>query len=707
MKIAAWIALLWAIFVTLVYLILEPSIDFSVIIGLMPEPLTPTLEALLHHARSLAIWIGAFLGSLTLGCRVIMRLKVGAGLSRLCLGSAVGLTLTANAIFLLGVFGLYRPMFFWSLLIFLLLLFVIDWPVRLEPLFGDAASEIRTIVSAAPLWLSGTVGLAMLIAFIMAFVPETSYDSWLYHLGVPRWYLHEGGINDMTLMHAKFPPLMSLLYTWGLGLSGETAAKLFHWVFGVLLALCAMAWGKEEGEPQGGLMGAAAFLLMPMSMFNWWTAGADIALSALTLIACWCWVSHFQQGNRHRLILAGFFAGAACATKYTGVLTAAVLIIMHSIHVVAQNRRWKQAISDAMVLGSIVLLVSLPWLLKNWVHAGNPVYPFLGSWLGGEGYEAQRVARFWAENKGWTPRNLLEILVLPWHLTFNNSAGLSFLGPMPLALIPGALFVIFTGRLSKSMRWTASTALTGLVVMLLFNRLTRYSLPFLAPLLLTAGCAWSALWRTKNRAFQTILSAGLMAMITINIIIGAGVIRKNYQPWRVLSGHESRQDYQSYSRPGLLPFPATAMYAFAKTVMPQDGRLLILGDEKTSTCFVPYRVAGAFDIPLPVRWSDSSGDGEVLYRRVSQEGVTHILVNMAEAKRLAGYGIFDWPGYARAAFDEFWNAHVRLIKATPIPENFFSGHALLLLYEVLNQKEAASKPVPQNPLLKFFRNNER
>ena len=29
----------------------------------------------------------------------------------------------------------------------------------------------------------------------MAFVPELFYDSMVYHLGVPNWYLLEGGIK--------------------------------------------------------------------------------------------------------------------------------------------------------------------------------------------------------------------------------------------------------------------------------------------------------------------------------------------------------------------------------------------------------------------------------------------------------------------------------------------------------------------------------
>ena len=84
-----------------------------------------------------------------------------------------------------------------------------------------------------------------------------------------------------------------------------------------------------------------------------------------------------------KVILSAVFAGLSILVKYNGVLILPVLVfILYSKFSKQTNKRERLAnrkiyYRNLLIVVVVPLLIALPWLLRNWVFLGNPVWPFL------------------------------------------------------------------------------------------------------------------------------------------------------------------------------------------------------------------------------------------------------------------------------------------------------------------------------------------
>jgi len=102
------------------------------------------------------------------------------------------------------------------------------------------------------------------------------------------------------------------------------------------------------------------------------------------------------------LCLSGIFSGLALSTKYIGIITVAANLatILYSQKILLK-RPFKMVLLAAFSYCALVLLVFLPWCIRNIYIFHNPVYPLLdnlfqsaGSGLNLQGFlsDAHRVS---------------------------------------------------------------------------------------------------------------------------------------------------------------------------------------------------------------------------------------------------------------------------------------------------------------------------
>jgi len=127
-------------------------------------------------------------------------------------------------------------------------------------------------------------------------------------------------------------------------------------------------------------------------------------------------------------------------------------------------------------------------------------------------------------------------------------------------------------------------------------------------------------------------------------------------------GAESREEFLVRTRPGGTGWPPCSSrpaYDFINSELPRGARVLVLGDARTFGLERPYLASSVFDLNPVVELSSASRSGGELYSRLRAAGVTHIVLNVAEAIRLGrGYRTFYWDAAARRVFYEFWDRHL-------------------------------------------------
>jgi hypothetical protein len=337
------------------------------------------------------------------------------------------------------------------------------------------------------------------------------YDALSYHLQLPQEWLAMGrvwpvehnvysylpGSVESAFMHMEVAssyvmrgPLRGMIADGGTGL---ISAQLLHAgltlcagvIIGTLTRRLALTSGLDRrmSTTAGGLA-ASITLLTPWSVVVGSLAYNEMAVVALgagsLLVASQTQVRPLVRGA-----LCGALVGCACGAKPTAIFmlapAAGVLLLG-----MGERREWAPLIGGGAVFGALMLA---PWLIRNGLASGNPVFPAMSGVFGSGHWSEEQVARF--AQKHSFDGSLFERIGLMFFADASDPAGARHRGLMhgqwstvfigaPLALAAGI------GLLAR--RWTFCLLFAGLVLQIgawLF--LTHIQSRFLVPVLVTVA----------------------------------------------------------------------------------------------------------------------------------------------------------------------------------------------------------------------------
>ncbi len=215
--------------------------------------------------------------------------------------------------------------------------------------------------------------------FMNALAPEASADGSMYHLGLVQRYLDQRGFGHITTsMYANLPLAIEMLFLFAFSLGRHSAAALVHFAFLVALPLIMTVIGRRFGYPRAGVTAGIFVFLSPVFGFDGSSAYVDVA-AACVAFALFGILQIWDETREENLLpIIGLLAGYA----YTVKLTIFVAIPYAVLFVFVKLLRRRQSFLKPMaVVCGCVLLMVLPWLIKNAITVGNPFSPFLNRWF--------------------------------------------------------------------------------------------------------------------------------------------------------------------------------------------------------------------------------------------------------------------------------------------------------------------------------------
>jgi hypothetical protein len=583
-----------------------------------PEP----LAAIGLGLAWLTVFTLASCGVGTLICSSLCRPAPGLGAARLVIAAATGCGALMALAALLGLAGLLRPAVVTITLAALACLGV--W--RGAHKLGSFPQHLPRRLGLA--WL--LLGLAGVISLLAALSPSPFYDQLNYHLAFPFHWLRSGHITTFPRHDFSFLPAnMSLLYSYALGSLGPSAAQALHWWMGALAVAGVGLLADRLGGPRAGAWGAALFATTPAVMLVATWAAADLGCTAFA-IAMWVLLLTPRQpsdwGPRIGWwVLAGGLAGisAGCKILALGTVVAPALPV---VALLGRAEPWKvrRGRTLAFILG--VGLTLTPWLARNQVVTGNPVYPFLRTTLGAAAVAADAPdppkATVW-EN----PLPLRDMTTVLTLATFNPQGDAGTIGPWYLALLPLVVLPLPGSRRRRAVLALLAVAL-GVAAWAWAPRYARFLLPVLALLAVVLGAALGRLARSL-RCRPRLAMDGLLAVgLTWNVVGGT----TNLELRRVAAtlGRDSTDAifrlYVSY-------WPAVR---YVNESLPESGRLLLVGEPRSMYLDYDVVVEDPFRAPLLVELARRCSSGTEIAAKLSELGVTAVLYNQHEAHRIAG-----------------------------------------------------------------------
>lgn len=223
------------------------------------------------------------------------------------------------------------------------------------------------------------------LRFGLAALSHPAGDS-CWHLSVSRFIAENGriplfepfGITDREVFSA--PPLFhivaALVYKI-LGWFGSPAAdfgvKLVSAFFGSLTLPFVFLLGRKLHNARIGFFALFFVAFLPLHINSSVVSFVDSLAALLATVAIYFLV------NR-RIFVAAFFAGLGLLAKQTMVFLLPVFFI--ALFFIYKNQL-KSFFAKSAVSAVIISALGLPWLIRNYLLLGNPVWPFLYKVFGG------------------------------------------------------------------------------------------------------------------------------------------------------------------------------------------------------------------------------------------------------------------------------------------------------------------------------------
>ena len=366
-------------------------------------------------------------------------------------------------------------------------------------------------------WVILAVAPFLTLMTLGSTIPTTEFDAREYHLEGPKEWFLAGRVerlphNVYTQMPAGTEMLtllcMSLCGDWRVGaLAGQATLAGFVPLAGLAAACVAR---RLFGTGCVGLA-AAAFLTSPWAVrltIHPYAEGALCAYGTLALLAVTIAVRRRRLRSVRPALLAGLLAGAAFACKYPALLMiaapAGVVLALGG-----PARRWCKLTAFACGFAAF----AAPWLLKNLIETGNPVFPLLWNVFGGTGWDAATDARWAAAHAppGWSPTR--------WPHWFGQPLGLDlFHTPLLVAFAPLA------GCVAPRRARLLATALGMLLVVwyVATHRIDRFWVPLLPVgcVLAGAGLRWATTRTERPVRVAAWTAAGAGVLFNFALCVG-------------------------------------------------------------------------------------------------------------------------------------------------------------------------------------------
>jgi len=548
----------------------------------------------------------------------------------LMLALGLGWGLLMYMVFLLGVIGALYKAVILAVLVLLVLVCLREIPTLcrdVKTLFSPGKSEERSILTGLGATL---LAIMLFLLLIIALAPTITHDAMVYHLNVPKIYANEHRIVEIPYnLFSNTVLNLGMLYTAALLIDEFILANLLHFVFGLGVLAFLYATARRNFGKTTAMLAVLILLFNPAVLNEMPIAYVDMGMAFYFLLCIYCLWQWRKEGDARWFGLLCVYAGIFAGIKYTslhGLVAICVMIVATAFF--SRERRTGRAIGAAAIFGAVVTLFVAPYLVKNYLMTGNPVYPLMYGIFDGRWLEPRQVERMLAyvnmHGMGHDWRNLL---ALPWNITIHGHPGYAtfdmVITPLWLILLPAFVFI---RHKSPMLKWGALACAVYFLSWAASTHITRYLMPIFP--LLSLLCAHAVVSLTKeagessrpiSQAFGAVL-VSLCALIWFSFAYSYPLrVPPEFGP--VMWGEQTTDEFQAKRIPNYLVFK------YINENLPPDARLAFFWDNRGFFCERKQMGDSVFEAPSMMELVHEAGSAEIFREKLKTMGITHVLFN--------------------------------------------------------------------------------
>ncbi|MFN0152252.1 MAG: ArnT family glycosyltransferase [bacterium] len=448
-----------------------------------------------------------------------------------------------------------------------------------------------------------------------ALMPVLEHDDNVYHLAIPRIYLEEHALTRMpSSLFANMPHIVEVLYTIPMSCGDFVAPK----VFAYSMALWTLAALVAFARPILGGFGAGLIALVFVSGKNvQWHLGlayVEPVIGFFLLSAClafWRWRQTREAGL---LRVVGVACGMAIASKYSAWGFAGAILGVSAFAAIRARSR------GVFALVLIPIAFAAPWLVKNALYTGNPIYPNLFGLFGGAYWseiQAMHLLRS-MDFAGGPEKTLASFAALPWRLVTRDEFFFAPCTSMSLMALFVVAFAMPSNWRSPQVEMLAIAAV-GFASWALTVQQGRFLVAWVPVMALVAVFALAPLVRGGGAWVRAALFVAVAA-------VGA------YQLVAQLYPFAPRIEVFSVPRDELIPKNGNfALCEFLNREVPEGGKVLALWDNRFFFLRREFEAESAYEAPTGLARLRERGSARGFAEDLAADGFTHVVMNNAVA----------------------------------------------------------------------------
>lgn len=509
----------------------------------------------------------------------------------------------------------------------------------------DGRSLIWIILAAAVgLWIAGATRPPAL--WEKGFSDE--YDVLEYHLQAPREFYDNQHVGELRHNCYSYYPLgTEMLFLLAMCLRGGAyegvfLAKFIHGMFAALSAAAVFGALKREDDLRARFS-TALLGTIPLVIYMTWLGMVELAeVCYLTLALLWLrqWM---RDGGLRSALCAGTMLGGACAVKYLSVGFVVLPVVAAMLGVA-----WRRVSMLGHVAAAVVLagLLFSPWLLRNAVLTGNPVFP-LATTTFGRGHWSVESQQRWVDGHSPTRKPPVPIPA-DWQmerqrsraeLFYDNFLMSQWFGPL-VKLLTGLAICVLVAAGSNGRRWDWALAAVFCIQLAVWAAVTqgmpsRFVMPALAPMALLGGGLLAQVAKIQVNPSRpgaarppygpwgaALAVTTFVAAVGINLYVALGIFKD-------ASGEMSLQGLGAEQ-------VATLFWPWKQArQLPEGSRILMLGEAKALYMPTGTIYATVFDDHPLAEMSRRGLSAKDMTEELRTMGVTHLWVDWYEILRLS------------------------------------------------------------------------
>jgi hypothetical protein len=404
--------------------------------------------------------------------------------------------------------------------------------------------------------------LILLSEFILNLTPPTARDALIHHLAIPKLWLKNGGFYEMPWADfSYFPMNIDLLYMIPLYLQKDFLANFIHMGFGIATALLIYRYLNKRTGPISGLLGVLIFISTPIVFRLSTQAYVDLGLTFFSAASIFSFIRYRDGGFKEFkwLLFSSLSMGIALGTKYNALVIWFFLTLWIVLITVRDTKNQRQALWNGAIYFLISGILFSPWLIKNIMLTGNPLYPLFKESVS-QMFSENAHTNFFSMREVLYEENLWETLTIPVRMFFQgqDNSPRYFDGVLNPVLILLAPFSLADKSFMRDKLFFISFASFFILTVFFLegqafgmDQIVRYALPVIPFLSILAAMGMIAVWK-RIRAFpvplRNILTALFFSMVVLFMSINYFYIKNYYQninPGSYLWGKETRDEFIS------------------------------------------------------------------------------------------------------------------------------------------------------------------